>query len=295
MSFYHKIAEFYPTIIKEATTMFENTTEYVFATISSTIKQRKKKLGLTRSEILSDESLVSNIINNKRTDKYPNLMSDFNARDIQKALKFDSLEQMLWVKINWDVLLEKAIDDIYSYTNTDAVMVNLHELLFGVLTANVRFAQMRAGFSYDIYPVHDRRKKTKMVNTVKAEALNELFQRIQFLNSESLQEILFRRFQDEFYGKEFRKFYVRFPKLLQKTFMDILTPLNPAPHDTGMLAYHLAINAYEAFEAESLAWYQDDNQMRSKYAEVSAELDKAIGAMQKVQKYEMSLFFKKSN
>ncbi len=57
-----------------------------------------------------------------------------------------------------------------------------------------------------------------------------------------------------------------------------------------MLAYYLTINAYEAFEAESRAWYQDDNRMRNEYARVSTELDTAIGAMQKVHRYEMSLF-----
>ncbi|APT18775.1 hypothetical protein ACFP1L_12515 [Lactiplantibacillus nangangensis] len=275
-------------------TAFKKTTKYVFTTISSTIKKRKEELNLNRSDILSDESLVSNIINNKRTTKYPNLMSDFNAQDIRENLKFNNLDEMLWGQIKWNVLLKKAINEIYSYKGTDLTMINLHELLFQVLTANVHFAQMRAGLSYDIYPVKVERKKSRTINTVKIEALDELSQRIQFLNAESFQEILVRRFEEEFFGKEFRKFYVRFPKLMQTIFTDILTPLKPTPTDTGMLAYYLTINAYEAFEAESRAWYQDDNRMRNEYARVSTELDTAIGAMQKVHRYEMSLFPQKN-
>lgn len=275
---------------------FKQSTEYVFTIISSTIKQRKKELGLKRLDILpDDQALVSNIINNRRSDKYPNLMSDFNAQDIKKSLKFDSVEHMLWGNIKWNILLRKAIDDIYSYKGTEAAMVNLHKLLFDVLTANVNFAQMRAGFCYDIYPVKDERKKEKETDTVKDEALDELFQRVQFSNGESLQEILVQRFQDEFFGKEFRKFYVRFTKLLQAIFMDILTPLKPEPNDTGMLAYNLSLNAYNTFEEQSFAWYEDDKQRCNELSEVSAELDKAIQAMQKIHKYEASLFSQKVN
>ncbi|MFD1430216.1 hypothetical protein [Lacticaseibacillus mingshuiensis] len=270
--------------------MFEKSTEYVFTTISLAIKQRKKELGLKRSDILPDESLVSNIINNRRNDKYPNLMSDFNAQDIKKSLKFDSIEQMLWGNLKWDVLLREAIDDIYSYKNTDK-MGSLRELLFEVLTANVDFAHMRAGISYDIYPVIDSRKKNEDVDTIKDEALLELFQRAKMLNSEPLEANLARQFQDEFYGKPFQKFSVRFPKFLLTTLTAILTPLKPAPNDTGTLAYHLSLNVYEAFEEESRAWYQDDKQRRNEFSNVSAELDKAIQAMQNVHRYEVSLFY----
>lgn len=81
--------------------MFEKSIDYVLSTISETIKQRKHELHLRRVDILDDESLMSNIVNNRHSDKYPNLMSDSVADILLERLKFESREQMLWGNVDW--------------------------------------------------------------------------------------------------------------------------------------------------------------------------------------------------
>ena len=264
--------------------MFEKSTEYIFSTISSTIKYRQKEMKMKRRDLLSDESLVSHIVNNHRTSKHPNLMSNENADDISKKLKFNSTKKMLWGSINWKGLFDTALHEIYLYHGTSDTMNGLHDLLFDVLINNVNFANMYAAISYDIYPLDGKDKQ------VRDKAIQEFLLRAEALNGESLQKTLEHQFHQQFDEDKLIKFTVKFPEFLLSFFKNVLCNLTPAKNATGRLAYYLSINAYEAAEMESNAWYYREKQ-GEEYAKIIAELNKAINAMQKLHTHEMSLDF----
>lgn len=263
--------------------MFEGSKNSIFETIGGTIKARKQKKKMKRADLLNDEALVSRIVKGTPTDKHPNVLSNDIAIDLAKKLEFASPAEMLWGNIDWNDVFEKALHEIFLYHGSTDTMNNLHNLLFEVLASNVNFANMRAANSYGFYLLDGEDRM------IRDKAIQEFFLRAELQNSEPIQQTLKHRFHQQFDEKLLIKFTVRFPKFLASFFEDMLTKLKPADNATGRLAYQLSINAYEAFEMESNAWYYHDKRLRKKYTEISAELNIAITAMQKLHAHELSL------
>lgn len=274
--------------------MLEKTTELMFITMSSNVKKRIKQYRLKRAAVLpNNESLVSNIVNNRRPAKYPNLMSNGVAFEIANRLHFRDVNQMLWGNVSWEAVYKTAIDEIYSYNGNEESMLNLHNLLINALTYNVNFAYMRAivEFGFGI----DKNNQSAEFDNVKVNALTELKQRYILLHkqedSSGIPSIdLKKQFYEEFNDTKLIKFSVRFPQFLYHVFENSLKSLQPIENSIGILSYHLTESSLEIFNQESLSWYSNDKQMQQQYHQINNELNNAIKSLQNIQLYEQNLY-----
>lgn len=227
---------FSPTLRRQII-MFKKTTEYVYETISSRIKERKRKLGLKREDVLpSDEQLVSKIINNARDKKHPYLMSSSNIDDITENLNFEDTNDLLWGGINWNTISIVLLDEVIFLKNRkDEKDYYLYETLIEVLKDYVPFSVALTNAEHGI-------DVTEEIYKLRKEAIKRAF-----YNSEidTIDEILKMQFEAEFTDSYLNKFDDRFEKFLIKFSEDYFEQNKATQNSFGIQAYNYSNEVFD--------------------------------------------------
>lgn len=206
--------------------MYEGTIEYYFGSLSNSLKERRKRLGLKNEDIypeyedsiISGESFthrqrVSKIMNNKKSENYPNLLSRGEIEIFTKNLKYKNSKEMLWDHVDWDMMYDSIIQDFVNKT----VSMNLYELFEKSLMDYVPFSIVYQEWNQDEYAKEWHTES--QLKELRKEAAKWYYAKNRELNVSKLEEM----FKKYFLNNGLSKFPKNFSHFIDNYFKEIST------------------------------------------------------------------------
>lgn len=279
--------------------MFENIKNSIYKSISDSIKDRKKTLNLKRTDILSEPTRISKIINNVRNKHHPYLISSgeyvylnylFLCKDHDSFIKEKILEstlealeeksgnnydEMLWGHIDWDKMFQDVIAELSKSDSSEGMGKVFEDTLVDYVPyAVIRYDELNPGYG-KIYVFPDERK-VKRQNAIEWVHLRH--------GSRLFKQAFFERFS----GKTLREFDKGFDGFVKDYFME----RKPDEYSFGLQAYnfHRTISQI-AVHWQSLAevQYGDMSNEKSDFKTLLEEyLKNGREQMQKLEKYQQN-------
>lgn len=244
---------------------FENSIEYIFTKMSEEARNRKHILKLQRRDIDEDVGMVSSLMNNSRTKRHPNIITNAKGNKIYKALNYESLDAMLWGKIDWKTLLKKSLFDLAKNPVNINQKENLNNKLIHILKEYVPFSVEVAHAELTNYDINDDILKRAIDWTLD---VAHLFDQSDSETYKNIYKIFEKKFKNQFFinnldideaiknKKGIDKFTNRFPKFMSAFLSNEIQNININDSSSGEHAYSLAKEKYE-IENDLLTSYHD--------------------------------------